>query len=209
MNGSSGARIAPDAFAPICYYRLNVMSLRLPPLRERRGDILPLSRRAILAARAAAARRWRCRPAAEHKLLEPRLAGQRARAHQYRTARGLARRRRPDRRRRPRSRRGARSSGAAAAAALPAGSRYRSTPAPRGRRRRTPAPAEAQDSTGSASERERELILATLRITGGSRNLAAERLGISPRTLALQVAAAEGSGRLRSAFVPNLHYATA
>ncbi len=31
--------------------------------------------------------------------------------------------------------------------------------------------------------RERELILATLRATGGSRKLTAERLGISPRTL--------------------------
>jgi two-component system response regulator FlrC len=32
-------------------------------------------------------------------------------------------------------------------------------------------------------DRERELILATLRVTGGSRKLTAERLGISPRTL--------------------------
>ncbi len=47
-------------------------------------------------------------------------------------------------------------------------------------------------------ERERELILATLRVTGGSRKLAAERLGISPRTLAPQAAAAQG-GRGRGA----------
>jgi two-component system response regulator FlrC len=32
-------------------------------------------------------------------------------------------------------------------------------------------------------QHERELILATLRVTGGSRKLTAERLGISPRTL--------------------------
>ena len=36
---------------------------------------------------------------------------------------------------------------------------------------------------GDLKVRERELILATLRITGGSRKLTAERLGISPRTL--------------------------
>jgi two-component system response regulator FlrC len=36
---------------------------------------------------------------------------------------------------------------------------------------------------GDLKERERELILATLAITAGSRKLAAQRLGISPRTL--------------------------
>jgi two-component system response regulator FlrC len=46
-------------------------------------------------------------------------------------------------------------------------------------------PAQAQDlGLGrDLKDRERELILATLRVTGGSRKLTAERLGISPRTL--------------------------
>ena len=50
-------------------------------------------------------------------------------------------------------------------------------------------------------DRERELILATLRVTGGSRKLTAERLGISPRTLRhkLQQLKAEGVA------VPRVH----
>ena len=46
-------------------------------------------------------------------------------------------------------------------------------------------PAAALDSglDRDLKDRERELILATLRVTGGSRKLTAERLGISPRTL--------------------------
>ena len=47
------------------------------------------------------------------------------------------------------------------------------------------APIRPQDAglDHDLKERERELILATLRVTGGSRKLTAERLGISPRTL--------------------------
>ena len=47
------------------------------------------------------------------------------------------------------------------------------------------APIAAQEAglDHDLKERERELILATLRVTEGSRKLTAERLGISPRTL--------------------------
>jgi two-component system response regulator FlrC len=44
------------------------------------------------------------------------------------------------------------------------------------------APADAR-LDHDLKEREQELILSTLASTGGSRKLAAERLGISPRTL--------------------------
>jgi two-component system response regulator FlrC len=58
------------------------------------------------------------------------------------------------------------------------------------------APITARDSSldSDLKDRERELILATLRVTGGSRKLTAERLGISPRTLRhkLQQFKAEG-----------------
>ena len=50
-------------------------------------------------------------------------------------------------------------------------------------------------------ERERELILATLRVTGGSRKLAAERLGISPRTLRHKLQQFKAAG----VSVPRIH----
>jgi two-component system response regulator FlrC len=60
----------------------------------------------------------------------------------------------------------------------------------------TAVPIAAQDVRldRDLKDRERELILATLRVTGGSRKLTAERLGISPRTLRhkLQQFKAEG-----------------
>ena len=50
-------------------------------------------------------------------------------------------------------------------------------------------------------ERERELIMATLRVTGGSRKLTAERLGISPRTLRHKLQQLKAAG----VSVPRVH----
>jgi two-component system response regulator FlrC len=67
-----------------------------------------------------------------------------------------------------------------------------------------PPPAASAQEAGldhDLKERERELILATLAATGGSRKLAAERLGISPRTLRHKLQQLKAAG----VSVPRLH----
>jgi two-component system response regulator FlrC len=67
-----------------------------------------------------------------------------------------------------------------------------------------PPAAEAAQEAGldhDLRERERELILATLRVTGGSRKLTAERLGISPRTLRHKLQQLKAAG----VSVPRVH----
>jgi two-component system response regulator FlrC len=155
------------------YYRLNVMSLRLPPLRERRGDVLPLARRA-LGACTRADRLLPClTPDAEQALLAHDWPGNaRELTNVVQRAAWLAV--------------GGQIEAcdlelrATSAAAVPGGPAL-AAPA-------KPAPAAEATHTERGlgedlRERERALILATLRSTGGSRKLAAERLGISPRTL--------------------------
>jgi two-component system response regulator FlrC len=177
------------------FYRLNVMSLRLPALRERRGDILPLARRAIQACARGSQAALSLSIAAERKLVEHDWPGNaRELTNIVQRAAWLAS--------------GAKidavdldlqalaplaASGAAvlAGAAVPAGT---AVPAA--------APSAAEPGLDrDLKERERELILATLRITGGSRKLAAERLGISPRTLRHKLQQLKAAGVI----VPRLH----
>jgi len=160
------------------YYRLNVMSLRLPPLCERRGDILPLARRAIQACARGTHSPLCLTPAAERKLLHHDWPGNaRELTNIVQRAAWLA------------------SGGRIDAADLDTGGTGDTDTTP------IPAPAQEIGLDHDLKERERELILATLRITGGSRKLAAERLGISPRTLRHKLQQLKAAG----VAIPRLH----
>jgi two-component system response regulator FlrC len=164
------ARFRADLF-----YRLNVMSLRLPPLRERRGDILPLARRAMQACARPGQAALSLSADAERKLLSHDWPGNARELNNIvQRAAWLAAGGRID----------AADLDIGAASAPAAGNPSIegsvSTPG-----NNTVQPAAALDSglDRDLKDRERELILATLRVTGGNRKLTAERLGISPRTL--------------------------
>jgi two-component system response regulator FlrC len=162
------------------YYRLNVMSLRLPTLRERRGDILPLARRAMHACmRAGIALSFSAE--AERKLLDYDWPGNaRELTNIVQRAAWLA------------------SGGIINAADLDIGSIGASVQPAQAAR---PAPVQDLGLDRDLKERERELILATLRVTGGSRKLTAERLGISPRTLRHKLQQFKAAG----VSVPRMH----
>jgi two-component system response regulator FlrC len=156
------ARFRADLF-----YRLNVMQLKLPALRERRGDILPLARRAMQACARPGQAALSLSSDAERKLMSYDWPGNARELNNIvQRAAWLA------------------AGGSITAADLDTGALNAPDTG-----NATPAaacePLAAQD-TGldkDLKERERELILATLRVTGGNRKLTAERLGISPRTL--------------------------
>jgi len=146
------------------YYRLNVMSLRLPALRERPGDILPLAHRAVQACARGTQASMSLSPDAERKLLQHDWPGNaRELTNIVQRAAWLA------------------VGGIINAADLDITSTGDAPGAPAASA--APAAVEEAGLGHDLKERERELIFATLRCTGGSRKLAAERLGISPRTL--------------------------
>jgi two-component system response regulator FlrC len=176
------------------YYRLNVMSLRLAPLRERRGDILPLARRAMQACARAGQAALSLSADAERKLLQHDWPGNaRELTNIVQRAAWLA------------------SGGIIRAADLDTGTGTGMFDGIGGAAAGSPTStltsplaAEAAQEAGldhDLRERERELILATLRVTGGSRKLTAERLGISPRTLRHKLQQLKAAG----VSVPRVH----
>ena len=166
------------------YYRLNVMSLRLPPLRERFGDILPLARRAIqTCARGGAGRLEPVRAPPNANCWRHDWPGNaRELTNIVQRAAWLA------------------SGGIIDAEDLDTGAPEQADqPQPAVAHTAPPPPTQEAGLDHDLKERERELIMATLRVTGGSRKLTAERLGISPRTLASQAAADQSRRHQRAA----------
>jgi two-component system, response regulator FlrC len=171
------------------YYRLNVMSLQLPALARRRGDILPLAERAL---RACGRGALRFSGDARAALLQHDWPGNvRELSNTVQRAALLCSGAEVDA-----AALGLDSVVAAAGAALaPAAGAMAAglgsmldgrdglaagTPAPDARLPGLPGGCALDDDLKA---RERQLIFDTLRATHGSRKLAAERLGISARTL--------------------------
>jgi two-component system response regulator FlrC len=188
LIATSNRNLAEEAragrFRADLYYRLNVMSLRLPALRERRGDILPLARRAIQACARATQVSLTLSPDAEQKLLQHDWPGNaRELTNIVQRAAWLA------------------AGGQINAADIDIGTLGDPTLGDPAELPPSPVAPQEIGLDHDLKERERELILATLRVTGGSRKLAAERLGISPRTLRHKLQQLKAAG----VSVPRLH----
>jgi two-component system, response regulator FlrC len=174
-NRQLAAEVAAGRFREDLYYRLNVMPLRLAPLRERLQDVLPLATRVL--ARLAA-------PGQAPLLLSPPAAERLARHGWPGNVREL-------------------DNVMQRAAVLAGGSTL--TPADIVFESDAPAvapppPAAAPPADSGApledglKDRERDLIIAALEATDGSRKLAAVRLGISARTLRYKLAQLRAAG---------------
>ncbi len=155
------AKMKDGSFRQDLFYRLNVVSINLPPLRERHGDIALLVdsfvrqlHRTLRQARPGPD------PCRAQGALPLRLARQRARAAQLHRAHGRGHHGRPSRRGRP--------------ARLHAGAD----------RRRSAGRGHPGRLAGQSLEKiEREHIAQTLDLVDGNREKAAELLGIGERTL--------------------------
>jgi two-component system, response regulator FlrC len=174
-NRQLAAEVACGRFREDLYYRLNVMPLRLAPLRERPLDVLPLAERVLRRLAAPGQAPLELSPAAAECLRRHSWPGNvRELDNVMQRAAVLAG--------------GAtltpadivfESETAAAVPAAPAGA--------------APAVAAAALEDG-LKDRQRDLIIAALEASGGSRKLAAARLGISARTLRYKLAQLRAAG---------------
>ncbi len=186
------------------YYRLNVMSLRLPALRERRGDILPLARRAMQACARAGSAALSLTAAAESKLLQHNWPGNARELNNivqraaWLAAGGVIDAADLDTGA-PAS--GTAPSGGIGSTAVDAAPALPSNAAGAPRSEESGLGSEESGLDRDLKDRERELILATLKVNGGNRKLTAERLGISPRTLRHKLQQLKAAG----IHVPRVH----
>ncbi|RME34166.1 MAG: sigma-54-dependent Fis family transcriptional regulator [Gammaproteobacteria bacterium] len=149
------------------YYRLNVFPLHIPPLRERPGDILPLARHLLQRAAGNDRQPPQLSPAAEQRLQEHHWPGNvRELDNVMQRALILCQ------------------GGTIGPEAIVIEPARESSP-----RGASPAVVSATEGLGEDLRgRERRLILEALAEGGGSRKYAAERLGLSPRTLRYKLA---------------------
>jgi two-component system response regulator FlrC len=192
------AEVAAGRFREDLYYRLNVMPLRLLPLRERPADVVPLAER-ILARLAGGCAPLALSAAAAERLREHRWPGNvreldnvMQRASVLATGTVLAA--------------GdivfeTTGDGTTADRALGAADAPSSAPTSAAANASPVSDTAAEGGEGPAAletglrDRERALIVAALEQSGGSRKHAAERLGISPRTLRYKLAQFRAAGR--------------
>jgi two-component system, NtrC family, response regulator HydG len=150
-NGVAGGTFRQDL-----YYRLKVIALHVPPLRERRDDVLPLAR--VLLADAALRMKRRISgiaPGAVDQLLRYEWPGN------VRELENAMER----------------------AVALARGSRVELEDLPEEIRRAFPSPVATAGTVRPLEDVEREYIIAALELNGGNQTHTAEQLGIAPATL--------------------------
>lgn len=148
--------VADGRFRQDLFYRLNVVELHVPPLRERRDDILPLGR--LLLAEAAH------RMAREVNGLSPAAADQLLRHEWPGNVRELE-------------------NAMERAVALASGSRVELADLPEDIRNTLPKPVASMGNVQSLSDVERDYILAVLKINGGNQTQTAKQLEIGTATL--------------------------
>ncbi len=148
--------VAEGTFRQDLYYRLKVVELNVPPLRERRDDILPLAR--LLLADAAV------RMAREVSGLAPNTADQLVRYEWPGNVRELE-------------------NAMERAVALASGGRVELDDLPEEIRRAFPKPVVSEETVQPLRDVEREYILAVLALNGGNQTRTAQQLRIGSATL--------------------------